>query len=294
MYTLFFDTDEDITPSIANRYNAKLIKMPYQLDGKEITPYVDFDEFDAHGFYSNLREIVAKNKELPTTSALSSEEYRKYFEPVLADGKDILYVHFSSKMSATFNNVEAIKKELLEKYPTRRIELIDTLDITIGCYSLCIQIGELYNKGKSMDEIIAWSKENVKHQALYFFADDLKFFAKSGRVSGFQAFMGGMIGIKPIIYVGDEGKMVSIDKGMGRKKTLDKLLKYVVDLEENIKDYPVIIATCDADELALKFVDMLKKQFGEDLKYELISVNPTIGGHCGPDAIGIAFHAKHR
>ena len=102
MFTLFFDTDCDITPSIAKEYGAKLISMPYEINGKEIRPYVDFDEFDDTAFYNELREIVAKGKKLPSTSALSPIDYRNYFEPEFKEGKDILYVHFSAAMSATF------------------------------------------------------------------------------------------------------------------------------------------------------------------------------------------------
>ena len=289
MYTLFFDSDSDITLEVAKKYNAKLISMPYVVDGEEVYPYVDFEKFDEKEFYGMLRRGV-----LPSTCALSEENYRQYFEPELEKGNDILYVHFSRAMTVSFEAADACIKQLLEKYPGRRIELIDTMGITIVSYNIATQIGELVLQGKSIDEIKAWADENVLKTAVYFYADNLKFFARSGRVSGFSAFMGGMIGVKPIIYMNAEGKMVSIDKAIGRKKALDKVVNYVVELEDHIKDYPVVVGHCDALEIVEELIKLLKAKFGEDLKVEIVNVNPTAGSHCGPDTIGVTFHAKHR
>lgn len=172
--------------------------------------------------------------------------------------------------------------------------MIDTKGITLGSYCLCRAIGDLYLAGKSIEEIKAWADVNVDKQGFYFFADNLKFFAKSGRVSGFAAFMGGIVGVKPIICIKEDGKMNSIDKAIGRKKALEKLVQYVVDLEENIKDYPVVVAHADSMNLVEEFNQMMKAKFGEDLNIEVIDINPTAGSHCGPDCMGVTFHAKHR
>ena len=288
-YTLFFDSDCDITPAIAEEFGAKLISMPYEVDGKEIYPYVTEREYDAKAFFQMLR-----SGKLPTTSALSPEDYRKYFEPEFKAGRDILYIHFSAAMSATFNSIRLLMEELKKEYPDRKLEMIDTKGITLGSYSLCKQMGKLYKEGKSIEEIKEWASINVDKTAFYFFADNLKFFAKSGRVSGFSAFMGGLIGIKPIIYISSEGKMVSIGKAKGRKNALAKILEYVVELEEDIKSYPVVVAHGDAPQLVEEFCAMMHKQFGDDLNIEVIDINPTAGSHCGPDTLGVTFHAKHR
>ena len=197
-------------------------------------------------------------------------------------------------MSATFQNVDAAIKELLEKYPDRRIELIDTKGITLGSYAICKQLGELYLEGKTIEEMKTLSSEIVDKTAFYFFADNLKFFARSGRVSGFSAFMGGMIGIKPIINIDDAGKMVSVNKAIGRKAALEKIMNYVIELQDDIKNYPVVIAHGDAPHLVETFSKMLRDRFGYDLNIEVIDINPTAGSHCGPDTLGVTFHAKHR
>ena len=112
MLTLFSDTDCDVTPAIAKEYGFKIIPMPYAVDGKLYHPYVESQDYDHKAFYNLLRQGT-----IPTTSAVSDAVYIKYFEPEFAAGNDIFYVHFSSGMSNTFENMNRAVKELLEKYP---------------------------------------------------------------------------------------------------------------------------------------------------------------------------------
>lgn len=289
MYTLFTDTDTDITPEIAKKYGYKLISMPYTIEGKEIYPYVDFKEFDYHEFYNRLRKGV-----IPTTSALSPVNYIEYFEPEFKKGLDILYVHFSAAMSGTFNALRLALEELKEKYPERTVYCIDTKGITLGSYNICLSIGEMYKAGKSIEEIQSWAEEEVDKYAVYFYADDLKFFGKSGRVSGFAAFMGNIIGLKPIIFMDSDGVMKTKAKCRGRAQSLNKLLDYVDELQEDMRNHRVIIAHADCEDIAMELTDLFKKRFGDDINIEYDVVNPTAGSHCGPNTIGISFHAKHR
>ena len=274
MYTLFTDTDCDITPEIAERYGYKLISMPYTIEGEQVFPYVSFKEFDYKEFYNRLRKGV-----IPTTSALSPVEYINYFEPEFKAGRDILYVHFSAAMTATFNSMRLALEELAEKYPDRKLYQIDTKGITLGSYSICLSIGELYKKGASIEEIQAWADKEIDKTAFYFYADDLKFFGKSGRVSGFAAFFGNIIGLKPIIFIDTDGKMKTKDKCRGRKQALQKLLQYVIDLQDDIKNHRVVIAHTDALPIAEEFGKMMKDYFGQDLEIEYEVVNPTAGSH---------------
>ena len=263
--------------------------MPYTIEGQQVFPYVDFKDFDYKEFYNRLRKGV-----IPTTSALSPTEYVNYFEPEFKAGNDILYVHFSAAMTATFNSMRLALEELAEKYPERKLYQIDTKGITLGSYNICLEIGEMYKNGASIEEIQKWADVEIDKTAFYFYADDLKFFGRSGRVSGFAAFFGNIIGLKPIIFIDTDGKMKTKDKCRGRKQALQKLLNYVIDLEEDITKHRVTIAHTDALEIAEEFGEMMKKQFGEDLKIEYEVVNPTAGSHCGPNAMGVTFHAKHR
>ena len=290
MYQLFTDTDTDITPIVAKEYGYELISMPYTTsDGKDHYPYVDFEEFDYHAFYQMLRD-----GEIPKTFALSPQKYVEYFEPFLKDGKDVLYVHFSAAMSGTFNAMNIALQELREKYPNNKVYTIDTKAITICSYNIVREIGEMAKNGASIEEIMDWAEKEVPKFAVYFFADDLKFFGRSGRVSNLAATMGSILGIRPIINMNSEGIMGSVAKAKGRKGALKMLLEYVNNLGEDIKSHRVIIGHADALELAQDLERRLKEYYGEDLNTEIVVVNPTAGSHCGPDTVGVCFHAKQR
>ena len=289
MWTYFIDTDTDIQPDVAKEYGYKLISMPYSVDAKTVYPYVDFDKYDYHAFYDTLREGA-----LPTTSAISESEYIRYFEPEFAAGNDILYVHFSAAMTMTFDNMRNALAKLKEKYPERKFIDIDTKGITIVSYLIVREIGDLLKAGKTPEEIEEWSKTEIDHYSQYFFADDLKFFRRSGRVSGIAATMGGLIGIRPIIHMSTEGVMESIGKEKGRMKAMQSLLNYVEEFGDDIKNHRFIIGHTDAEDLAHEMEAMLKEKFGDDLKVEYVVTNPTAGSHCGPNGVGVAFHSIHR
>jgi DegV family protein with EDD domain len=289
MLKLFTDTDCDITPEVAAKYGYSLISMPYSIDGETVYPYEDFDVFDAHAFYDKLR-----NGALPNTSAISREKYVEIFEPHFKNGDDILYVHFSRAMTATFDAMDQAVAELKAKYPERNFYDIDTKGITIVSYNIVLEVGDMALAGKSVEEILDWAKTEVDKFAIYFFADDLKFFKHSGRVSGLAATMGTLLGVRPIIFMNSEGKMVSVGKERGRARAIDRLLKYVDELGEDVKGHRVIVGNTDAPEITAEVVARLKEKYGDDLNIETVFVNPTTGGHCGPNGVGICFHAIHR
>lgn len=289
MFQLFTDTDTDVTPALAKEYGYELISMPYTVKGEEIYPYVSFEKFDSKAFYEMLRKGI-----LPTTSGLSPAKYKEYFEPSLKKGNDVLYVHFSSAMSGTFNAMKIAVAELKREYPDRTVYTIDTKGITICAYNIVREIGDLKKRGATLEEILAWAEKEVDKFAVYFYADDLKFFGRSGRVSGLTARMGNLFGIRPIINMNADGIMGSVAKGKGRRGTLEKILEYVRALQEDIKKHRVIIGHSDAVDLAKELENALKTEYGEDLNTEIVVVNPTAGSHCGPDAVGVCFHAKRR
>lgn len=289
MFDLFTDGDCDVTPEIAAKYGYRVISMPYIIDGKEIYPFIDWQEFKSHEFYQSLRHGL-----IPKTCGLNPAQYRDYFIPSFQAGHDILYVHFSSEMSGTFSAMKIALDELLKEFPERKYYDVDTKLISIGALAICEEIGEMAKTGKTPEEIVAWSKNEIDHYATYFYADGLKFFAKSGRVSNISAVMGDLIGIKPIIYINAQGSMVSIAKALGRLPALNKVLEYVVQLQDHIQDHQVYIAHCDCLFLAERMAHMLRNKFGHDLKIRFICVGPTPGSHCGPDCIGVTFHSKKR
>lgn len=289
MLVLFTDTDCDITPKKASEYGYHLISMPYTIDDKETYPYQDFDEFDSKAFYNQLRKGV-----LPKTSAISPQAYVDYFEPFLKEGNDILYVHFSRAMSGTFNALDIALDELKEKYPDRNVYLIDTKGITIISYAIVCEIGELFKKGATLEEVMEWSRTEIDKTAVYFYADNLNFFRASGRVGNLSAVMGNLLGFHPIIYMSQEGMMTSVGKARGRVKSLQRIVNIVKELQDDIYNHKIIIGHSDCMEIARKLEKFLKESFGDNLDIEYVVVNPTAGSHCGPDSVGVCFHAIHR
>jgi len=288
MFKIFVDTDSDITPAIAAEYGFSLISMPYSIDAKTVYPYEDFETFDAHAFYDQLRSGV-----LPTTSAISKERYIHYFEKDFQEGNDILYVHFSRAMTNTFDVMDQAVAELKAKYPGTRFEEIDTKAITTLSYAIVMEVGDLYKAGKTLDEILEWARTEVDKFTMYFFADDLKFFRRSGRVSGLAAAMGTLIGVRPIIYMSQEGKMVSVGSEKGRLKAMTHLIDMVEQLGEDISAHRICIGHSDSPHLAHDVGKMIENRFGPQ-RIEYVDVNPTAGSHCGPNGVGVCFHAKKR
>ena len=157
-----------------------------------------------------------------------------------------------------------------------------------------MEIGDLARAGKSAEEIVEWAKTEVYHFAMYFTVDDLKFFHKSGRVSGLSAVMGTLIGIRPIIFMNQEGKMVSCGKEKGRKKAIAHLVGKVEELGDHVKEHRILIGHSDAPDMAEELKNALIEKLGEDTKIDFVLVNPTAGSHCGPNGVGVTFHSIHR
>ena len=289
MLKIYTDTDTDILPEDAKKYGYKVISLPYIVNGEEIKPFEDFEVFEYAEFYNRLR-----NELLPKTCAISSEEYKRYFEEDFKQGNEILYVHFSRAMSGTFNAMEIAVKELKEKYPNAKFYTVDTKGITILSNIIVKEIGDLYLEGKGIEEILKWAEENVDKYATYFFADSLSFFAKSGRISNFSKVMGTLIGVKPIIYMDAKGTMTNIGKERGRIKAMNKLISYFDELAVEPTKHRIVIGHADALDMAKDLGNKLNEKYNNELNIEYVVVNPTAGSHCGPDTIGIAFFAKHK
>ena len=269
MVKLFTDTDTDITLEEAKKYGYKLISMPYIMDEKEIYPYEDFETFEYKEFYDILRKGV-----IPSTCAISPSKYMEYFEEEFKNGNDILYVHFSANMSGTFNAMNLAYQELKEKYPDRVLYTIDTKGITILSNIIVKEIGDMFLNGKTVEEILKWAEEEVDHYATYFFADNLTFFGKSGRVNNIAAFMGNLIGLKPIIYMNDEGKMTNISKARGRQGAMLKLVSYFDELAVEPTKHRIIIGHTDALDVAKQLGKMLISKYGEGLDIEYFRNRP--------------------
>lgn len=291
MWKLFVDLDEDFKPSEAKEHNLGFISMPVIIDGVPTLPYIEGElkDYEPHAFFERLRGGL-----VPKTSGLSPEQYRKHFEPYAKEGTAVLYAHFSEAMSGTFNAMRIAVDDLKKEFPTWRFEEVDTLAITGLSKAIIEEALPLYEKGASLDEVKKAIEDARQHFAITLFADDLKFFKASGRVSGISAFLGGALGIKPIISIDKDGYMKPVGKVAGKKKAFMTIIEDIEKKGDDIANHPFLIIHSDISKELLEYLrGLIVKHFG-DIKAEEIIVSPVGGSHAGPDCLGIAFHAKHR
>ena len=287
MYQLFCDSNCELWHTTVKELGLHLIRMPYIMDDEEI--FYDMGEkHDFKGFFDKMREGAA-----PKTAALNEYAYMEYFEPILANGDDIYYITFSHQMSGTFNAMRNVIEQLKEKYPEREIRFKDSKSISLGSGMITYYGALKYKEGATMDELDAYLDDLIAHTATYFVVDDLTYLHRGGRISGASKVFGNLLGIKPILYFNEEGKILNIEKKKGMKLALSALLNYMKTKGSELDKYKIFVMQADCEELAEKFVETIKAQFG-DVDVVIQPVGPVIGAHCGPGTVGLIFHANEK
>ncbi len=288
MYQLFCDSNCELWHTKVKELKLNLIRMPYVMDSGEEIFYDMGEQHDFKGFFEAMRQGAT-----PKTAALNEYAYTEYFEPILARGEDIYYITFSHQMSGTFNAMKNVIAQLKEKYPEREIRYKDSKLICMGS-GLVTYYGALkYHEGATMDELDAYLDELIEHTAMYFVVNDLTYLYRGGRVSGVSKVVGNLLGIKPILYFNEEGKILNIEKAKGFKKAQSRLIEFMKAKGTELDKYKVFVLHADCEEDAKSFISAIKAQFGE-LDIELQPVGPVIGSHCGPGTLGLVFHAKEK
>ena len=287
MYQLFCDSNCELWHTTVKELGLNLIRMPYIEDGEERF----YDMGEAHDFKAFFDKMRAGG--VPKTAALNEYAYTEYFEPILARGEDIYYITFSHQMSGTFNAMQNVIAQLKEKYPEREIRFKDSKLISLGSGFITYYGALKYKEGATMDELDAYLDDLIAHTATYFVVDDLTYLYRGGRVSGVSRVVGNLLGIKPVLYFNEEGKILNIAKAKGKKKAFSMLLGYMKEKGLDMDKYKVYVLQADCEEEAQSFVAQMKAQFG-DLDVEIQPVGPVIGAHCGPGTIGLIFHAKEK
>ena len=287
-YVFMTDSDSDLPFSYVDELDMTMVYMPYMIDGKEY-----YDDLGRSGkqkeYFDNMRAGAT-----PVTSLLPQAVYEEYFEPVLEQGKDILFVAFSSQLSGTIRNIYAAREELLEKYPERKITVVDTLSISAPQSILILKAHAMYREGRSMEEVAAWLEENKLKAQAWFTVDDLVYLKRGGRISAVAAAVGTMLDLKPIITETKEGKLVSTEKVRGRKQALRVLVDKAVENIDDPANADVIILHADAPEDAARVESKLKEKIPGLGKIDTYYVGPVIGAHCGPGTVALCFFGKER
>ena len=288
-YVIMTDTTADLPESYIQEHQLAILSLSYTIEGKT---YDRENPLDVREFYAKMRD-----GSMPTTSQVNPEQAKAAFTACLKEGKDVLYIAFSSGLSGTCGSGMVAAQEIQEEgeYPERKIVVIDSLSASLGEGLLVHKAVMLKEAGKSMEEVADWVENNKLHLCHNFTVDDLFHLHRGGRVSKATAILGTMINIKPVLHVDDEGHLIAIGKVRGRKKSLSAL---VDRMAEQIKGYEdqndvVFISHGDCMEDAEYVKKLVQERFGIE-KFIINHVGPTIGAHSGPGTVALFFMGNPR
>ncbi|MBQ1492026.1 MAG: DegV family protein [Blautia sp.] len=293
-YLIYTDSAADIPVRDLQSYEIKIIPMDYMVNGEDATFFTD-QEHDAvcDRLYAAMREGADVH-----TSQITPYRFEEYWRKGLEAGLDILHLCFSSGLSATYTNAMQAASALQEEFPQRKIQVVDTLAATAGqgVYVVCACMNR--EQGMSLEENVSWLEENKKYLCHRFVVGDLDYLHKGGRVSAAVALIGGMLKIKPILIIDDEGKLEMVQKARGQQAALKALVKSYQN-EMGVPGLPKLIFLSHTSQY--EEVERLKQMLLEvaepGTRVETICETPIIGVHTGPEffsVCGFGFHRKEQ
>lgn len=279
------DSTVDLPKAFLEENHVLTISLSYVMDG---VTYKDLDGLSHEEFFEKIT-----NGSLPTTSQINPEEARKALEPVVKEGKEILYLGFSSGLSGSYNSVRMAAEDLMEDYPETKIVTIDSLCASMGEGLLLYKTLQLKEQGKNLDEIAEWVEANKLHICHNVTVDDLNHLHRGGRISKTTAVLGTMVKIKPIIHMDNEGKLVVIGKERGRKKSLLTLLDKMEKQMQGYENDVVMITHGDCIEDAKYVEEQIRERFGIE-NIIVKGIGSVIGSHTGAGVVAVFFMGSER
>ncbi|MEE0970008.1 MAG: DegV family protein [Clostridia bacterium] len=285
-YVIYTDSACDIKPEILKDWGVPFTSLTFRFEGSN-TEYSD-GAMPEHEFYDKMRSgSIAK------TSAVNSEIFSVAFDNILREGKDILYLGFSSGLSATYSSAKIAADALREKYPERKIFTVDTLAASAGFGLLLYLTLEQKKNGATIEEAAAYAEKMKLKICLWFTVDDLVYLKRGGRVSPAVALVGTMLGIKPVLHMDNEGHLINKSKVRGRKAALAALAAKYGELRDPEGDDTIFISHGDCMEDVKILENMLHEQYGKSVKL-VTFVGTVIGAHSGPGTMALFFVGKER
>lgn len=257
-------------------------------DGSETKNYLKDKNFSFKSFYDRLR-----NKENIKTSLLNVEEFTVAYKEILDEGSDVLAIIISSGISGTYQAAKIAADDLREQYPDRKIIVIDSLCASIGHGLMVYYAAMMRNEGKSIDEVADFVYKNRLNMVHKFTVDDLFFLKRGGRLSGGVAVIGTILQIKPVLHVNNEGKLISLNKVNGRKKSINALFDSLKDNVTNPENQ--VMAICHGD--CLEDAEYLANKIRSEYNPKDIIINycdPVIAAHAGPGVLALFYMGKER
>jgi DegV family protein with EDD domain len=263
----------------------------FTMDGKE---YPD-DLGQTMPFAEFYKRIAAGA--LPTTSQVNVAQFMEFFEPHLAAGKDVLHISLSSGLSGTFNSAVMAREQLLQKYPDRKMLVVDSLGASSGFGLLVDMAADLRDGGGTIEDVHAWLEENKLNIQQWFFSTDLTHLKRGGRISATSAAVGSLLNICPLMNINHEGKLIPREKIRGKKRVISEIVQRMEEHAQNGVNYSgkCFISHSACDEDARMVADRIEEKFPQlNGKVMINSVGTVIGSHTGPGTVALFFLGDKR
>lgn len=263
----------------------------YRMDGVEYP-----DDLGKTMPFAEFYDRISKGAE-PTTAQVNAQQYMDFFEPILKEGKDILHFTLSGGISGSVNSANIAKTQLEEKYPDRKVIVIDSLAASSGFGMLVDAALDKQEEGLSLEENAAWAEENKNRLHHWFFSTDLTSFIRGGRISKVSGFVGQALNICPLMNVNSEGKLIPRNKYRGKKQVIREMVKRMEEHAQGGLSYNgKCFMSCSAcEEDARKVADIIEEKFPNlNGKVVINSIGTVIGSHTGPGAVALFFWGDER
>lgn len=287
-YEIVTDSSSNLQKALVEQYQLPVLPFKYTMNGKDYKVDLFSGPLERQAFFAAMRLKVEV-----TTSLVNFAEYTECFEKILQTGRDILYVGMAAGISGSYANAVIAAQELTEKYPERKILLIDTMNASFGEGLPVMAALEMRDAGDDLQTAYEKTCALVPHTRGCFMVDDLMFLHRTGRVSGVKAFAGKALGLRPLLKGDDTGHIVVCGKARGRKAALESLL---ADFDAHIlpdSHQTVAVAHCDSEKEAQFMADHMAKNPAVD-KVIIEWYEQCTGSHLGPGAVAIFYVADHR
>lgn len=290
-YALSCCSTADLTKGHFNKRDIQYVCFRFELGGTEYLDDLGESVPPAELYH---RMLAGENTK---TSQASVVEYEALFEKSLKEGKDILHVTLSTGISGTYNSACIAREELLERYPDKKIYIVDSLGASSGYGLIMETLADMRDAGMGIEELYQWVEAHKRNLHHWFFSTDLTFYIRGGRVSKTAGFVGSVMGICPLLNMDKEGKLIPREKIRTKKKVIRRIVEQMEQYAQEGLDYSgkcfLSHSECIAEARAV--ADLVEAKFKKlDGKVEIFSIGATIGSHTGPGTVALFFWGKQR
>lgn len=290
-YILSCCSTADLSKEHFEERNISYICFHYMLDGvnypDDLGQTIPFDKF------YNMLANGSESK----TSQVNISEYLEYFTKILEQGKDVLHVCLSTGISGSCNSAQSAAAIASERYPDRKIYIVDSLGASSGYGLLMDTLAQKRDEGMNIDELYKWAEENKLRLHHWFFSTDLSFYVKGGRISKAAGLVGNILGICPLLNMDNKGRLIPRDKIRTKKRVIREIVDRMEQHAENGLDYSGKCYMCNSAciEDARAVADLVEARFKKlNGKVEINNIGTVIGSHTGPGTVALFFWGDER